>query len=269
MNRINTETQKKIQFEILKYTFEICEKNNLTCFLGGGTLLGAVRHRGYIPWDDDVDIMMPRNDYDTLLSIFNLQEENNFKLLSFYNTKDYYYPFSKIVDKRTKLEELEFKEIKDMGIYIDVFPIDFLPDNYKKVKRIFSEYKILHKLMLLYQTKDVKMVTKNKIKLRFKQILLPLLEKSVIRKSILKKMDNIGKKYDKTKQVACISGRYLEKEIMPSEYISNFVLLEFEGENFKAPIGYDAYLKKHYGDYMELPPKEKQVLGHNNIAYWK
>ena len=102
-----------------------------------------------------------------------------------------------------------------------------------------------------------------------KKLLLPLLKNNKFNKYILQEMDNIGKKYSDTKKVACISGRYLEKEIMPSDYISDYVLLDFEDEKFKAAIDYDAYLTKHYGDYMKLPPKDKQVAGHVNNAYWK
>ena len=268
--KIELEEQKKIQLEIMKKVKQVCDLHNINYFLGGGTLLGAVRHKGYIPWDDDIDIMLPREDYEKLLKIFNEeQEKNDFKLLSFYNTEDYYYPFAKIVDKRTQLEEIEFRKIKDMGVYIDVFPIDFLPNDNKKMKKIFKKYQILHGLISIYQMSNIKLSTENKFKLKIKQVLLPILENNKVNKYILRKIDNIGKKYINTDKVACISGRYLEKEIMESDYISNYTLLEFEGENFKAPIGYDAYLTKHYGDYMTLPPKEKQVLGHNNIAYWR
>jgi len=266
--KINLEEQKKIQLDILKNFKQICDENDLKYSLGGGTLLGAVRHQGYIPWDDDVDVMMPRKDYEKLLEIFNKQD-NNFKLISFYNTEDYYYPFAKIVDIRTKLEETEFREIKEMGIYIDVFPIDFLPDNDKTIHKIFSKYKKLQALIGLYQVKDLNKTTNSKIKLMVKKLLLPLLENNKFNKYILQQMDAIGKKYNDTKKVACISGRYLEKEIMPSDYISDYVLLDFEDEKFKAPVGYDAYLTKHYSDYMKLPSKDKQVAGHVNNAYWR
>ena len=224
---------KKIEIEILDYVTELCNKNNLTYFLGGGTLLGAVRHKGFIPWDDDVDIMMPREDYDKLAQVISNIDNNRFLYLNYKDNNDYYYPFAKVVDKRTKVKELDCKEIKDLGVYIDIFPIDNVSDDMQENKlkwymSIFNNYK-----------------------------------------KVLEKMENLGKKYPNSNTVACITGRYFEKEIMPKSYIEDFIMAKFEDREYKIPKGYDLYLTKHYGDYMQLPPKEKQVSNHDNIAYWR
>jgi len=269
MEKITLKEQKKIQLDILKYTADICEKNDINYFLGGGTLLGAVRHKGYIPWDDDIDIMVPREDYERLIEVFNCNENSVYELLCYKNCDDYYYPFAKIVNKKTKMEELKFNEIKKMGVYIDVFPIDFLPDDEKKIKKIFKNYTKMYKLIAMQKDKRLNEVTKNKMKLLLKKILLPIITKPKIRRIILKKIDKLACNYKDTNKVACISGRYLEVEIMPKEYISDSILVDFENMKFKIPLGYDEYLRKHYGDYMKIPPKEKQIAEHETVAYWR
>ena len=269
MQKINIEEQKQIQIEILKEVKKICDSNNLNYYLGGGTLLGAVRHKGYIPWDDDIDIMMLRKDYEKLLEIFNKQCDKKYKLLCYKNTKDYYYPFTKIVNIQTKLEETKLRPIAEMGLFIDVFPIDFLPEEDKKITKIFKSYARWYSLVSVYQAKPEKLTAKSKSKMIIKKIILPILEKFKLYSKILKKIDKIIIKYNNTSKVACITGRYQEKEIMPSSYIAEYKLVDFEGEKYKIPAGYDEYLTKHYGDYMELPPEEKRVKEHDNSAYWK
>ncbi len=267
--KLSLDEQKNIQQELLKEIKRVCEIHNITFFLGGGTLLGAIRHKGYIPWDDDIDIMMPRKDYENLLNNFNIECNDNCKLINYINTHDYYYPFAKIVNTKTILIENEYKQIKDMGVYIDVFPIDFLPDNEKKIKKIMKKYRRIYKLIYMYQYNNISDVTENKVKLFLKKILLMIIKKFKLIPKILKYLDNIAIKYKNTKKVACISGRYAEKEVMPSSYIEDYTLVDFEGEKYKAPIGYDEYLTKHYGDYMKLPPKEKQIKEHDNEVYWR
>lgn len=265
---IGMEEQKRIQLDILKELKYVCDKNNIDYSLGGGTLLGAIRHKGYIPWDDDIDIMLMRSEYEKLLNIFNNESrKKEYKLISYKNTTNYYYPFAKIVNVKTRLIEDSYRDLEEMGIYIDIFPIDYLPNEEQKVKKIYKKYKLENKLLGIYKyNKDS---TANKKKMYLKKVIRFFLVKLKIYKLILSSIDNLCKKYVKTNKVACISGRYFEKEIMPSEYISDYVQVDFEGESYKAAKGYDEYLTKHYGNYMELPPKEKQISNHNNIAFWK
>lgn len=269
MKKIEIDEQKKIQLNMLKYIKSICEENSITYFLGGGTLLGAIRHKGYIPWDDDIDIMLPRKDYNKLKNVFNDLKNEEYKLLSYENCDSYYYPFAKIVNTKTKLIEYNQEEIEELGIYIDIFPIDEIPDEEKERKKVFKKFVFYNRLLKCYKHKDFSYLSKSKISIFVKQILKSIINIFKLKNNILNNIDKICTKYTNTNTVACITGVYFEKEIMPKSYISDYVMVEFEGEEFKAPIGYDEYLTKHYGDYMKLPPKEKQVSNHNTKVFWR
>lgn len=269
MKIIDLEQIKRIELDILKETARICEENNLEFFLGGGTLLGAVRHNGFIPWDDDVDIMMPRSDYEKLVEIFNQNCNKHYKLLDYRTENDYYYPFNKIVDLRTKLYEDNFKEIKNMGINIDVFPIDYLPENEKEIEKVFKKFKFYNRMVVYYRTLNKRKSTKNKFLVLPKVVLGFIMSIFNFYRICLKKLDNLCKKYNDTRKVACISGRYLEKEVMDISYIEEKVMMKFEDTEMPIPVGYDDYLTKHYGDYMKLPPKEERVANHNRQVYWR
>ena len=136
---INLEELKKIQFDILKKVAAFCEKNKIKYYLGYGTLLGAVRHKGYIPWDDDIDIIMPRPDYLRFIEIFNKSTPSpELKVLSHYIDKNHPYPFIKLINTKTK--QVSHSSIKyDMGVCIDIFPLDGLPKSIHKSNFLYAK----------------------------------------------------------------------------------------------------------------------------------
>ena len=122
MKKLSLKEIQEIQLNILIFLDKICKENKIKYYLSSGTLLGAVKYKGFIPWDDDIDVILFRDDYMKLMKVLKNQVEN-YKLLSIYNTKDYYYAFAKLVDTNTVLTE-NAKKIKDMGVYIDIVPMD-------------------------------------------------------------------------------------------------------------------------------------------------
>ena len=128
MKEIEIEELKRIQIGILKHLDAFCKENNLTYFMCGGTLLGAVRHKGFIPWDDDIDIMMKREDYDKLIALYPKNDNSNFKLFSYELDKSFPYPFAKMDDCRTIFEE-EINDSYKIGVNIDIFPIDYITED--------------------------------------------------------------------------------------------------------------------------------------------
>ena len=257
---------KNIELEILKYTTNFCEKNNLKYILGYGTLLGAVRHKGFIPWDDDIDILMPRKDYDKLCKIWG--KSNRYKLLDCRNDKEYIYPFVKIIDSYTRLKEYDTLVQTNLGIYIDIFPYDGVPEDESRRRKLLKKCANLEK-MRMHSMMSVEKIMHSDPK------------KNIGRKMLWKVLNRIGParlsriiektiaKYSvsNSKWQGCLCTRFPEREIMSYKVWKGTTELEFEGQEFKVPLNYDEMLKINYGDYMKLPPEEERCLKHNFKAW--
>ncbi len=146
MKTIEIKEMQKIELEILKSFSKICDEHKLRYFLSNGTLLGAIRHKGFIPWDDDIDVYMPRNDYMTFLQLVGSSLEPHYKLLTPYNSKEYIYTYAKLYDDRTILIEWPDTVRYTIGVYIDIFPVDGLPESIKETKKHFDRLKKLNRL---------------------------------------------------------------------------------------------------------------------------
>ena len=266
MREIQFEEMKKIELNILIYFTEVCEENNLRYYLGGGTLLGAVRHKGFIPWDDDIDVMMPRPDFQKLLSL-SINNEN-------YNiikpgTAGYYYNFAKLVDTRTILEEKGIKRIDGLGVYIDIFPLDGMPetpdDRKKRFKELNSIRKRINNTCLLrpkFHRNPFAYLNACRIYNSNKNIDLSSLQKKYL-DSALKNS------FDDSEFVFAAGGAYGARDIFPGKWFEKEIELQFENLSVKAFNGYDFYLTQLYGDYMTLPPEDKRVTPHHTIVYFK
>ena len=132
---LKLEEMKKVEIEILKKIDEVCSENNIVYSLAGGSAIGAVRHKGFIPWDDDIDIMMLREDYDKLQNVMNDKDYKGIKLLSINNDENFPYPYMKAVSLNTTGKEIGIDKIKDYGVFIDIFPVDKVPTDGKKFNK--------------------------------------------------------------------------------------------------------------------------------------
>ena len=264
MKKINLEESKKIELDILSFVAEFCDKNELKYFLAYGTLIGAIRHKGFIPWDDDIDIWMPRDDYNKLMEIFQSSETGHYKLIR-PTDKNSYHPFIKVIDTRTtKIEEGVKYKNGYLGIDIDIFPLDGQPSNdaeYEKWYNKLQKYYRLYPYLILDHCKKMKRI-----------VALPIIKIiSGGKKHILKKTAQLHAKYpynesDFVGSIDCCYSYIGDRQ--KKEYFCDFVEVEFEGRFFKAPIGYHEVLTNIYGDYMQLPPEEKRVTHHSNKVYW-
>ena len=270
---LSDENIKTIQINMLQYIHEVCEKNNLKYYICGGTLIGAVRHKGFIPWDDDIDINMSYEDFVKFVEIVN--KAGLYKILTI-NDKGYYYYFGKIVDTKTRLIEQSLDvHIDEMGVYIDVFPLDGVPASQKDALKWFRKmrkYNDILESFALWGNRQVSLfryIYRN-IKYTFRYIDFLYYRVRGIQ-YVQKKLEKEGHlyKFSESDYVCSIGGAYGSKEIYPKKIFENTIQMPFEGHMFNAPIGYHDFLTQMYGDYMQMPPKEKQVSNHDFEAYWR
>lgn len=262
MRLISFEEHKIIQIAILKDIDAFCREYSINYFLAFGTLIGAVRHKGFIPWDDDIDIAMPRPDYDKFILLFN-DKVQNLKVIAPEIDLNYYAPYANVYDTRTVLEEKGTSHLGlELGVKIDIFPIDGVPANiyiYDIVSYIMRFYNYI-----LY----IKRRCNNEsFAFKVKKIICSPFSYRFIQKRIIKLATRFS--YEKSDYVdhfvySAYHGKRFKKEALIS-----FVPLEFEKEKYFCPTGYDEYLRTIYGDYMKLPTVEKQIPHHNFTAYWK
>lgn len=259
MRQIDLSEYKSIIVEILRKIDRICRNNGLKYSLAYGTLIGAVRHDGFIPWDDDADIVLIREDYIRLREIIN---QGDFGIRFIDTTTDYntIYPFGKICDVRTHLKEKNFRQISNYGAFVDVFPLDYLPNDEKQRKAFCSRYRrqmimITHSTRTGYEKTD----------------------------SIIKNLKRgfafqMGKLFDASKMIRKMDMEFVRRDTNPTDYVgipwawgglfypkiyfTDLVEHVFEGYSFLIPREYDAVLKSRYGDYMKLPPEKERVSLH-------
>lgn len=262
-------TSNEIKVEELKLLIKfdkLCKKYNLRYSLAGGTLLGAVRHQGFISWDDDIDICMPRNDYMKLQTIFK-NIDKQFKLASdiLGNIDE---PFSKIINEKFVVISDNNNSELDKYLWIDIFPVDGLPDNKKICERIYFKCDIYRSTLYLIDSK----LKCQKLNFKsFAKYFLKPLAKLYGKKRCVKELEKIAlsNPYVTSKYVGAVTwGLYGAGERMLKSEFEKTVEVEFEGHKFPAFSCWDSYLRGLYGNYMELPPIEKRKT-HNMTVYLK
>ena len=248
---------RKIQMGILDDVHRFCEAHGLTYFLSSGTLIGAVRHKGYIPWDDDIDIYMPRKDYEQFLLTYR-DETGRYRAINPQTEPHYYYTFAKVVDQHTLMVEKE-TEGYQIGVYMDIFPVDYVSDDPKERAVVFKKKK------LLYKIRRCKISNCNPLQSRLAYWVYKCWPLSV--KQIERRIRRLIVLEHPTNTVCNMTeaGPKL-KGCFPAKDIASAVDIEFEGKMYKTMVGYHNYLEHTYGDYMTLPPVEQRVT-HQFEAY--
>jgi len=249
-----------ILFDMMIHFHELCQKHNLTYFMIGGTMLGAVRHGDFIPWDDDLDVGLPRRDYERLISLPESEWPENIEILSMENTQTFPYNFAKIVNKNTTIVEDIGGRGYVMGIYMDVFPLDGAGNSMGQAKRRIAMVKLLRVCTLIcYSRKTSDNFWKNLLKSIIRTVGMTRWQKLLRR--TLKKLS-----FESSKFVGNLLGSWFEKEIMPRDFFGTPTLYRFREKSFYGPEKYDDYLKRLYGEYMKLPPVEKRI-SHHSFSY--
>lgn len=258
-NVVDTNKLKEIQLEIFKCIIDICNKYNICYFCFGGTALGAVRHNGFIPWDDDIDIAMKRKDYERFIKIAPNELPPHYFLQNYKTDLDFRLPFAKIRDSRTTFIETSGRNLNiNHGVYIDLFILDGFPDSDRKAKHLYK----LNKLTRGYCAKDD--ISNRSKKANFLIFLSRFYFLFAKTHKVIKKFEEQCKKYDfdKCRRGICFGSIYGLKDMWPTEWFNGVSKFKFEGIEVNLPIEYDKYLRQIYGDYMVLPPESKRIAHH-------
>lgn len=263
MRKLENQEIKLIEKRILLEVDRFAEDTNIEYFLAYGTLLGAVRHSGFIPWDDDIDIFMPRNSYDAFLNSFN-QYSSRYKVIDASNTANYPYAFAKVIDTETEITEFRFQEYKS-GVYIDVFPLDYVGNDKREIERLNRKLNIKRSI-LKYKT------LRPSYYRGLRRVLLCLIKTALAfinTKQVIIRIDKeIRKNQNESTYFASMPMlTYGNKEIYEASWFRDYIMVMFEGSSLRAPIEYKKVLESTYGDYMTLPPPDKRKTHHSFDAW--
>lgn len=268
MREIGLEEHKRLQLEILKVFADFCDKNSLKYFLAYGSLIGAIRHKGFIPWDDDIDVQMPREDYNKMIATFNEQCEVGYiRAVCPYDSNSRH-PIVKIQDTRTvKIEKGTWYEAENyLGVAIDIFPLDGEPEDEAEYKEWYAS------LMQIYKNYNYQNMSISGRSWK-RKLALPLMKMvSGSKKSNLDKAAEMHSKYkyDECNYIGTIECSINEiNERHSKKCFEKSVKVPFEGYEFDAPVGYDEVLRDIYGDYMQLPPEDQRTGHRIDELYWK
>lgn len=260
---------KRIIIDVLAEFHSICKENGLRYFACGGTAIGAVRHGGIIPWDDDIDVSMPRPDYDRLVEVCNNRDMGDYELVTPRNTENFPVPFMKLCSLKTTLIE-EHDTPCIIGAFIDIFPLDGTSNDPLEAVRLKKRYNRIWNKLEAISTHNtfaeyISLLKDTHEWGRFAVKTVGFFFRKQLRTFILNQLDKISYKYpfETADNVIVYGGSYGEREIMPKSFCEgDDVEMPFENILIAMPSGYKHYLTRIYGDYMKLPPIEKQVSHH-------
>lgn len=254
---------RQIELEILDNVAKFCDERGIKWFLIGGTLIGAVRHKGFVPWDDDIDIGMLRPDYERFVTEF---PDSGMYAIRTAERGTYMYPYAKVVDTKTAVREKD-KTARNLGVWIDIFPFDGVPSKdccpsltrkWRWIKQysftrnlpVFAHGRKLARKIGVWATLPLRVFPNNVAALALKKI--------AMRHSV-----------ENSPYIGILVWGYGLREIIPRKAFDGMDWVEFEGRKLPAMSGWDLYLSTVYGDYMTPPPPEKRKSTHDFEAWWK
>lgn len=257
---------KEVQLRMMDYVDSFCRLNGIEYTLASGTLLGAMRHGGFIPWDDDIDIHFLRSEYNRFIKQWNEKKENHpFELVSIESGNNMGYPFAKIHDPNTVTY---IGNIERTGVFIDVFPIDYVLDQDDLIERYSKIAKLYEQRTRCFNWMLVKSANKN---VTFKQKFIAFLKKpkasyNELAITISDLAQSIHERTDYVFEMVC---GFIGKNAVPTKVYESYCDVPFEDRVYRRVNDYDTLLTKAYGDWRTPPPPEKRITHHSFKAYWR
>lgn len=260
--------QEKL-LDILDEFVRVCEANGLTYYLGGGSLIGALRHSGFIPWDDDMDIFMPRSDYEKLYKIWsNVADTNRYRLLRTDRDNNYHFRCIGVVDVNTTLiKKYNVNEDIMHGLFVDIIPYDGIP-----ASRIKQIWQILNAIIFnIYNVQRLPNFEKSSLSSIIK-VALAIVPSKALRYKLWNFAEHNMMKYDLYNSDYCkelSTNTKALKRPLPSKWFRETKFADFEGRKVRIPIGAEEYLSLIFGDYMEFPPEEERIPKHDETVFFE
>ena len=257
---------QQMELGIMEYIHEVCQKIGVKYFLAYGSLIGAVRHKGFIPWDDDMDICMLREDYEKLQDYLIANPDERYEVMSYKNNLNYVYPFMKVQDNHTYLLEEDVRIDSNMGIYVDIFPVDGYEDDADFKNKMT---KLIKKRQLSCYTFKGITNTKSLLNSLIRYVSVVIFYFTNTNKYV-EQIDELAKSRAVAdyEQVDYLIYKDMNKPVWKREWLEQVIVGTFEGEEFMIPKHYHEILTSDYGDYMQLPPLEQRV-SHHDFKLWK
>ena len=257
---------QQMELGIMEYIHETCQKIGVKYFLAYGSLIGAVRHKGFIPWDDDMDICMLREDYEKLQDYLIANPDERYEVMSYKNNLNYVYPFMKVQDNHTYLLEEDVRIDSNMGIYVDIFPVDGYEDDADFKNKMT---KLIKKRQLSCYTFKGITNTKSLLNSLIRYISIVIFYFTNTNKYV-EQIDELAKSRAVAdyEQVDYLIYKDMNKPVWKREWLEQVIVGTFEGKEFMIPKHYHEILTSDYGDYMQLPPLEQRV-SHHDFKLWK
>lgn len=250
--------------EMLEWFHNYCHEHHITYYIVGGSMLGAMRHGGFIPWDDDIDVAVPRPDYRKLLETFNTQIDHYYLESPYTGNSDYYYTYAKLYDTNTTLVEKTKRNCR-RGLYIDVFPLDGVGRTEEEMKTNFVK---VDRLNMFLMTRTCAIEKRRGFGKNAAIVASRLIPSFMVNdRDLVIKVDRTAASfgYDNCKYVANLMGAYRIKEVMEKRIFGQPTEYKFENIIVDGVERYDEFLTNIYGDWKKLPPVDKRKTAHNYI----
>ena len=259
----NIELLHKVDMDIVKQVVSICDAHGFKYYMLGGTMLGAIRHKGFIPWDDDIDLGMPREDYEAFLALADQELPSHLRVVNYRNDPSYQYYITRVQDIQTRVvEERIGNDSKYTCASIDIFPIDGTPNN-PLLRKVYFFRVLYHRALMSLCYKDS--IDRKRKRSKKEKLLLWIMEHIPVEKLTTPykqkcKIDKLlrSQKVEGSQYIGNIMGAYRTREIVPADYYGEGAYYPFEDMQLRGMAKAEEYLTFTYGDYMKLPPEDQR-----------